>query len=37
VIVVDRNGRIACAFNTDILYRGAVTSDQPATTAIHEP
>jgi beta-aspartyl-peptidase (threonine type) len=35
-IVVDRSGRVVCEFNTDIMYRGAVTSDSPATTAIHD-
>ncbi len=35
VIVVDRRGRVACVFNTEIMYRGAVTHDTPPRVAVH--
>lgn len=34
-IVVDRRGRVSCVFNTELMYRGAVTHDTPARAAIH--
>ncbi|HEX5048424.1 MAG TPA: isoaspartyl peptidase/L-asparaginase, partial [Gammaproteobacteria bacterium] len=34
VIVVGRDGGVACVFNTELMYRGYVTHDTPARTAI---
>lgn len=34
VIVVARDGAVACVFNTEIMYHGFVTHDTPARTAI---
>jgi isoaspartyl peptidase/L-asparaginase-like protein (Ntn-hydrolase superfamily) len=36
-IAVDRRGRIGCAFNTDIMVRGAVAHDVAAHSAIGRP
>lgn len=35
VLVVDRDGDVSCVFNTDVMYRGAVTHATPAKTAVH--
>ena len=34
VIVAARDGVVACVFNTELMYRGFVTHDTPARTAI---
>jgi beta-aspartyl-peptidase (threonine type) len=34
VIVVDRDGRVACVFNTDSMYRGAVSHDTAVQVAV---
>jgi beta-aspartyl-peptidase (threonine type) len=34
LIVVDRAGAVSCVFNTELMYRGFVTHETPATTAI---
>jgi beta-aspartyl-peptidase (threonine type) len=33
-IVVDRSGLVVCEFNTEIMYRGSVTSTSRAATSI---
>jgi L-asparaginase / beta-aspartyl-peptidase len=34
VVALDRNGRIAFDFNTDLMFRGMVAADQPRRTAV---
>jgi L-asparaginase / beta-aspartyl-peptidase len=33
-IVVDRDGRLVCVFNTELMYRGAITAASPARIAL---
>ena len=36
LVAVDRHGNVVLPYNTEGLYRGSVTSLQPATVAIYE-